>query len=559
MRDTTQVRPELATLREAIYVLDAEALAAAEGGHIELAQRLHSRMDALAKQFDELELQATYSDTPDPTPLPSELPPVAKFDPDLLPEALRGLVTDISHRMQCPPDFAAVGAMVGISSLVGARAVIKPKAHDDWAVVPNLWGSIVGRPGVMKSPNTSETLKPLARLEAAERDAYEVAMSEWELDSKVAEMAREANTKQAKSLAAKDPTKARELLRPVDTTPPPVARRYIVNDSTVERLGELLQKNPWGLLMYRDELHGLLTSLDKQGQEGARAFYLQGYDGNQGYTFDRIGRGETRIERVCFSMLGGIQPGKLQSYVREAVAGGAGDDGLLQRFGLMVWPDVSAEFEKVDRWPDAPARQQAYAVFERLNELKPSSDKEPQVWSFDDAAQSIYWEWCLPFERELRGDALHPALVSHLAKYRKLVPALALLFALIDAPNADNKVGAAELLRSLAWTDYLRSHAERVYAAAVVPETASAQTLLTKLKTGRLTGPGGMRLQSFTPREVAVKHWAGLGSVDDVRKAASTLADYGWLERELLPSGVVGGRPSERFLLHPVLLKGGAA
>ena len=43
------------------------------------------------------------------------------------------------------------------------------------------------------------------------------------------------------------------------------------------------------------------------------------------------------------AMLGGIQPGKVQSYVREAVNGGAGDDGLLQRFGLAVWPDVERE------------------------------------------------------------------------------------------------------------------------------------------------------------------------------------------------------------------------
>jgi putative DNA primase/helicase len=42
-----------------------------------------------------------------------------------------------------------------------------------------------------------------------------------------------------------------------------------------------------------------------------------------------------------------------------------------------------------------------------------------------------------------------------------------------------------------------------------------------------------------------------------VRKAADLLADYGWLEREATPSGTAGGRPSERYLLHPVLVKGG--
>jgi putative DNA primase/helicase len=103
---------------------------------------------------------------PDPVPLPDALPPVAPFDPELLPEALRDWVADIAHRMQCPPDFPAVGAVVAISSLIGARAVVAPKARDDWRVVPNLWGLIVGRPGVMKSPALGEVLKPLHRLEA---------------------------------------------------------------------------------------------------------------------------------------------------------------------------------------------------------------------------------------------------------------------------------------------------------------------------------------------------------------------------------------------------------
>ena len=101
---------------------------------------------------------------PEPVPLPDALPSVAPFDPDLLPKAVRGMVADTAHRMQCPPDFPAVGIVVAISSLIGARAVVKPKARDDWAVVPNLWGLIVGRPGVMKSPALSEMLKPLHRL-----------------------------------------------------------------------------------------------------------------------------------------------------------------------------------------------------------------------------------------------------------------------------------------------------------------------------------------------------------------------------------------------------------
>ena len=211
---------------------------------------------------------------PDPTPLPNALPPVQPFDAELLPVALRAWVMDIAHLMQCPPDFPAVGTIAALSSLIGARHVIQPKARVDWQVVPNLWALIVGRPGVMKSPALGEVMRPLNRLEANERELWQAAHDSWELDCKVSAMQDDANEKKAKGHAAKgDTAAARQLLEPGDTPPEPIARSYIENDATVEKLGEVLQENPWGLLAYRDELYSLLTSLDKPGQEGSRGFY----------------------------------------------------------------------------------------------------------------------------------------------------------------------------------------------------------------------------------------------------------------------------------------------
>jgi len=489
---------------------------------------------------------------PEPTPLPNALPAVQPFDADLLPAALRGWVVDIAHRMQCPPDFPAVAALVALSSLIGARAVVQPKARDDWQVVPNLWGMTIGRPGVKKSPALSEALKPLGRLQADEFELHQAAHDAWELDCKVSAMQDDLNEKKAKGLAGKDPAAARALLEPVALPAEPAARRFIVNDATVEKLGELLMQNPWGTLSYRDELYGLLTSLDKQGQEGSRAFYLQSYDGNQGYTFDRIGRGTTHIPRVCLAMIGGIQPGRIQEYVRGAVAGGSADDGLLQRFGLAVWPDTGGEYVHVDQWPDTPARQDAWAVFERLAALQPASDTEPAVWRFDEDAQALFVEWLVPFETEIRGDELHPAMVSHLSKYRKLIPALALLFAMIDTPDSGGVIHEAELLRALAWGEYLRTHANRLYAAAVTPETTGAAALLGKIKAGKLADKDGVILDSFTPRQVAIKHWAGLDTPDAVRKAADVLADFDWLRRDLVAGGAAGGRPSDRYSVNPL-------
>ena len=125
---------------------------------------------------------------------------------------------------------------------------------------------------------------------------------------------------------------------------PPTLRRYISNDPTPAALGQLLIENPNGLLVYRDEIVSLLQSFEREDNAEGRGFYLTGWNGTNSYTFDRIVRGmNLHIPAVCVSMLGSTQPGKISRYLSAAVRGGSFDDGFIQRFGLMVWPDVSAE------------------------------------------------------------------------------------------------------------------------------------------------------------------------------------------------------------------------
>lgn len=499
------------------------------------------------------------NDWPEPTPLPNALPPVQAFSFNLLPDALRPWVADIAERMQCPPDFLAVGAMVAASALVGARVQVQPKARDDWRVTPNLWGVVVGRPGAMKSPALNEVLKPLKRIEAKKREAYDAKREEWEISQRLGKLQEAASEASAKK-AVKDGNidRARALLKAPDLDPEPVAARLIVNDPSVPALGEVMRANPWGVLLERDEIYGLLKGMDGEGKEPDRAFYLTAYDGDKSYTVDRIGRGlNLHIPRLCLAMIGGIQPGRLSEYVRGAVAGGSADDGLIQRFQLTVWPDASPEWKNVDEWPDTPARQAANEVFDRL-ELLPTPDDEAPAWRFDAAAQAVFNDWRTELELRLRSDTLHPALESHLSKNKKTVPALALLFALIDNPNA-GQIGEPELTRALMWADYLETHAMRVYAAGVNPEAEGAALLLKRIKAGALADKDGVIADTFTTRDVYRKGWAGMTTPDAVRKAAEYLCEFDWLRREVVAAGAAGGRSSEQYWLNPSLLAGGAA
>lgn len=191
-----------------------------------------------------------------PKQLPSGLARVMPWLDELLPTALQEYVRDLSERTQCPPDFVGVALIVAVSTVVGRKFTVYPKQHDDWMVIPNQWGVIIGRPSALKTPTLKQALLPLRALDAKERERHRQAPAEYEAASELYDMKRNAAWVKARKLFSGGDENAvqAELKRHSSENPPPIQRRYIVNDATVEKLGELLNENPNGLVLERDEL-----------------------------------------------------------------------------------------------------------------------------------------------------------------------------------------------------------------------------------------------------------------------------------------------------------------
>jgi hypothetical protein len=484
---------------------------------------------------------------PAPKPLPDGLLPVAAFNEEFLPESLRPWVMDIADRMQCAPEFVAVPVVVACGSLIGCKIGIRPQRNNDWTEVPNLWGCEVGRPGVLKSPAMEEAIRPLRRFEVEELKKHEAALREYQSEAALAKIRNEEAAK-----AARQSIKGGAAQR-IDFAPEPEvpkARCYLTNDTSYESLGEILSCNPQGVLVFRDELVSLLKTLDREEFAAARGFYLTAWNGTGGYTFDRIIRGRTHIERACLSLLGSTQPGKLAEYIRRANEGGAGDDGLIQRFGLLVWPDQTGDWKEVDRYPDSEAKRTAWETFKRLDQLTPEtagaqrddSDCVPFL-RFDPEAQALFSDWQVDFEKKLRSGELSPALESHLAKYRKLVPALALINHLID--NRTGPVSEAAILQAIVFSEYLETHARRAYGSGLNSETAAAKAILKHIRRGELK-------DGFTLRDAMRNDWSGLTSRSQVQAGLDLLCDFGWLRAEKIETG---GRPATTYAINPGVLQ----
>ena len=67
-------------------------------------------------------------------------------------------------------------------------------------------------------------------------------------------------------------------------------------------------------MYFRDELVGFFRTMDRQGHESDRGFYLETWNGLGSFIYDRIGRGTVIIPNVCLSIFGTIQPGPLARY-----------------------------------------------------------------------------------------------------------------------------------------------------------------------------------------------------------------------------------------------------
>lgn len=486
---------------------------------------------------------------PNPEPLPGGLLPVPAFDLDMLPAAFKPWIGDAAERMQVPAEFIAIPAMLAAGAVIGNKVAIRPMQRDDWQEVPNLWGCIVGRPGVLKSPSVSAALGPLRRLEVAANERYQGDIKLWQA-SELERSIRKDARKEAMRKALKADPSANVSHLACDDEEAPTCRRYSSNDSSYQALGELLRQNPTGLLVHRDELMSLLAALDREDNSEARGFYLTGWNGADSYVFDRIGRGmNLLVPHVTVSVLGSTQPGKISEYVRRVVSG-IGDDGLLQRFSMAVWPDMSPDWQEHDRYPDSQYKQAAFDAFQHLDRLDAVGvNAETDQFAKGDGrgflrfcpeAQEIFRDWRRGLELRLRSDELHPALESHISKYRKLVPSLALIHHL--ANRGAGAVDDASLLAALAWAEFLEAHAHRIYQSATAGELDGAKVILRALRQGRLEG-------TFTTRDVVRRSWAPMGrDVPKVQAAIDLLADYHWLRAEAVETG---GRPSTLYRVNP--------
>jgi hypothetical protein len=462
------------------------------------------------------------------------------FPIDALPESCRRFVREAAVSIGCTSDLVAVPLLGLLSAGIGNSRRVQLKRG--WKESAALFAVVVAEPGDKKTPAQKAALAPAwraqERFKKEHREKYEAdeeELRQWKADEKATAKGEPA------------PPKPEE----------PALRHAVVDDITVERLADILDENPRGVISAQDELSGWVMAMNqyKAGGKGAdRQFWLRVWS-NAPVKVDRKSRKiPAIITEPWVSVIGSIQP----EILPELHIGR--NDGMLDRF-LYSYPEP-LRAKHTDDEVSAAAEHAVLGLYKKLADLKmPESDGETfpgtvpmtrEAWQlFKELADELSEEaHALGFPKRLRG--AWSKLEAYLAR-------LSLILALsrVVETGEREQVEPRDVLAASIMVDYFKAHARRVFAELYgtdpMDSLAAALSEFLEEHSGKWEGPATELFDALSKRQVE-----GLPSNPDnlaarVLKIASrskaVCAQRGWksknrvLRLQLLKNGVgsVGG------------------
>jgi len=352
---------------------------------------------------------------------------VPPFPLDILPGVAHDFVAMKSAAMGADPSALALAMLAAFSGAIHHRSRIKMMKNSDWSEHVRMWVLLFGRSSWLKSPIMDAVLWPLRHAQADLQREYKAALRDWKTNGGEEE----------------------------DKPEPP--ERYIVGDTTTEKLGEILSRSDRGTLAEHDELAGWIGRMERyhvagKGASADRAFYLCCWKGGP-YNIDRVKSGELVISNASLSLIGGIQPKRLDE-LHDLTS-----DGLLQRF-MIAFMREPQEPQDIDL--SAVSKSYTGLVYELLN-------LPPQRFSLTDSAADAMAElqhYLYSVERV--AGVVAEGFEGHIGKLKAYAGVLTLVLYVIDNPkqavrlSAIGKLAVEKAARLI--KEFLVEHAREFYS-----------------------------------------------------------------------------------------------
>jgi hypothetical protein len=431
--------------------------------------------------------------------------------------------------------------LIGITSgIIGfARRIM---ATGSWLQPMTCWTVLVGYSGTGKTPGLNVTKRAVRQIERLGRENELKRQCEHE-------------TKKAKAKALYDKWKAEVEEAVENGTPAPqmppeavdpgkyIPVRLAVADGTVERLAELLQARPHGIVLLRDELSALFMNMSRYSGGQDDEFWLEAWNGDH-YNVERMNR-TLALDHLLIGMVGGMQPDKL-------VKSFEGDhDGKYSRV-LFAWPDeptwqgLNNEADEIDA--------DIQNILSRVNRLAEYADGHlvKLVAPLDAEATEEFAQFAQFAQREKnafegREREWFAKATAHVLRLAGTITYLEWGLTLdLNKPDAITKATISAAITLV--MDYFWPHARACLRQIGLTEKhANARRTLLWMR-----AKGKQEVSREDIRRDALSQRLDAKETTDL---LTSLCGSGWLREEITPAGPLGGKPVRRWLANPILLK----
>ncbi len=348
--------------------------------------------------------QSGQIELPEPQPLTEPPPPAPVFPIDCLPKVAADYIKNAAYRMQCPIDLVAIPVLVTMAGAIGSKIEFQPKQLDNWPLRACLWGMIISPKGTRKSSALKAATKPLEKIQAKLAETDKIELDKWKAKNDEHKVRVKNFNDERKAILKKNGSNAKLPLPPavIQNHPErPIENHIIINDITIEKLGDIMQQSP-GITLIEDEFAGFMLNMNRYNPDGSnRQFWLQCHSGGP-KKMQRVSREGVLIPDVYCNLIGGIQPSVAEEIFMPAKkTEKRKDDGFLERFGLMVYPEkMKRKYTDGEEDPVLTATMcQMYDTlfFSNWNHLlyPPAQQGDKPFCKFDKKAQAAFKKWMI--------------------------------------------------------------------------------------------------------------------------------------------------------------------
>lgn len=446
-----------------------------------------------------------------------------------LPCGVREYAIATSEAVGCDLAYPALFCLTAAAAAVGNSRTIRLKR--DWEEPSIIWSVVVGDSGTLKSPAYLKALRHVFRAQRSLLEAHRAEAAEHEEEVEAHKSAR-------RRASAGGPRASPPPQRPV-------CRRLVCSDVTIEKVAAILDENPRGILVARDELAGWFGSFTRYKDKGSDLpNWLECYRGGP-VTVDRKGgdRPTLLIPHANVSVTGGIQPGVLA----RALTAEHLDAGLGARLLMAQPPRVPKRW--TEKEIDLEVEQNYEAVLDRLYalelELRPGGELLPHALRLSPQAKAtwvaFYNEWA---DEQAAADGPIAAALSKLEGYAaRLALAHHVVSCAASASDDRREIGQQSLEAGVALARWFAGEARRIYG--LLSEADEDRDLR------RLLDYVGARGGSITVRQLQRANNYKYPTAEAAQAALDELASAGlacWGPMQECPRG---GNPARSLSLLP--------